>query len=63
MQVDLYPSGYSVRYLGGRTPFVTLQVKDSGATCDLYLNSLEAVDDLIAAALEARTKLERRQVA
>lgn len=57
MQIDLTPSGYDVRYLGGRTPFVTLEVKDTGATLDLYLESVEAVDDLIAAALEARSRL------
>lgn len=57
MQIDIHPSGYDVREIGGGRPFVILEMKDSGSTADLFLRTVEQVDDLIAAAQEARSKL------
>lgn len=70
MQANVHPSGYSVRDFthNGPTegspysrPFVSLDVTDNGSVISIYLNTPEQADDLIAAALEARSHLARRQ--
>lgn len=60
MQTDIFPSGFSTKFFdvqGDSRPFVSFKVHDSGAHATIYLHSVEQADDLIAAALEARTKL------